>query len=59
MSCDHEVGEDTNIELSDSGYLTSTCRLCDRLIYAVDIDHEYFKDSNELVVLEWRDLENL
>jgi hypothetical protein len=53
MSCDHEVSEKQVIKHDTEGHIISKCRLCDRRIWAKKIDHEYFKDTGEIVVLEW------
>jgi len=53
MSCDHEVAEGTDIKLDKNGYLVSTCAVCGREIWADRIDHEYYEESAEIVVLNW------
>jgi len=53
MSCDHEVGEGTDIKLDKNGYLVSTCAVCEREIWAESIDHGCYKETAEIVVLNW------
>lgn len=53
MSCYHEVAEGTDIKLDKNGYLVSTCTVCDREIFADRIDHGYYEESAEIVVLNW------
>jgi hypothetical protein len=53
MSCDHEVIESEDIVVEGPGHIMSTCANCQREIWAKEIDHEYFKDSGEIVILNW------
>ncbi len=56
--CDlHEVAEGTEIKIGRKGILVSECRKCGNDILAKEIDHEWFKDCDEVVVLEWEVME--
>lgn len=55
QDCDHEVAASQDIVIAGSGHIMSKCANCRNEIWAAQIDHEYYKDSGEIVVLEWRE----
>lgn len=48
----HDAKKGT-VKHTENGEIVAECARCGQPIRATKIDHDYFKHSNELVVLNW------